>query len=257
MKKRLPAVFAVFALIASASLSQAQFTIQSSPGTFTPSFRDGTHSDLGNTTYFGWGPGSFDGGTNNELMENPSPTLGVGGLDGTLNQVGTADILSGTNNLYIGTNGRTETLVLNVVTSGIVGLAGYTTLIIQGLTNSAAGYGNPSDLLFNYPVFGSINGVAPEFVIGLNASNYGQWWVKYELPGNQASYDINLTVTNTGGPTMPLTLTQLEVDTLYSATGYAMDTAAVPEPSTWTMLLAGVGMVTYLNRRRRHLVRLP
>jgi len=244
------ALFGAALLVFSSALGQAQNIISSGTGTFLPSFRDQTNNDLNSTTYFGWSAGSFDGGTNNELMESPSPTLGAGGLNGSLGQLGTADILSSSNNIYNGTNGRNETLVLNIATNGIAGITGYTTIIIQGLTNSAAGFGDPSALLINQPVFGSINGVEPEFVIGLNSSGYGQWWVKYELEGNQTSYQVDIAINNVGGPTAPLTITQFEVDTQYSTTGFAADSAvAVPEPSAGVLAVVGLGFA--IARRKR------
>lgn len=223
---------------------------------FVPSFRDLTNSDAGNTTYFGWvisgTVGPFDGGANNELMENPAPNAGVGGLDGSIDQDGTQDILAGSNIIYNGTNGRQETLSLTVPTNGSVGMSGFTTIIIQGQTFT----GSPAaNTIVNYPSFSSINGISPTFVIGLNANGtapagQGQWWVKYELPGNQASYDVDIAINNTGGNPVPLTIQSLVVDTKYSTEGYAPDTAAVPEPSTWLMGLAGLGLVCLLKKRR-------
>jgi hypothetical protein len=167
------AMVSLFAAPANAQL----YTISSATDTFVPSFRAEE-----NTTYFGWSPGTFDGGANNELMENPAPTLGD--TPGTLDQVGTADILAMSNNIFIGTAGRTETLSLTVPTAGIPGEDGFTTLIIQGRTLAGA---PPSNAIVNYPIFGPIDGVLPTFVIGLNANvpgagqGQGQWWAKYEL----------------------------------------------------------------------------
>jgi hypothetical protein len=44
-------------------------------------------------------------------MDNPLPSLSDAlCFAGTLDQVGSRDILAGSNNIYIGTNGRNETL---------------------------------------------------------------------------------------------------------------------------------------------------
>jgi hypothetical protein len=43
-------------------------------------------------------------------------------------------------------------------------------------------------------------------------------------------------------------VTDLQVDTLYSTTGYAADLAVVPEPSALLLSFAGAGL---LFRRRR------
>lgn len=241
----------VLSFCAVGSFASAQNVIKTASDTFTPSFRDATNQDLNNTTYFGWSSGSFDGGTNNELMENPAPTLGVGGLDGSLNQDGTADILSSVNDIYIGSNGRSDNLSLTITTNGVVGLDGFTTIIIQGLTILGGPEGN---ILVNTPVFGSINGVAPEIVMGTNSNSnpwQGQWWVKYQLTGNQAIYDLDIAVANVGGNTLPLTISKLTVDTQYSTTGFAPDTAqAVPEPSTYALMALGLGLVAWKAGRR-------
>lgn len=165
-----------------ATASQAQlYTISTATDTFTPSFRGED-----NATCFGWASGTFDGGLDDELLDNPLPSLSDAlCLAGTLDQVGTTDILAGSNNIYIGTNGRNEALSLSVPTRGLPGPDGFTTVIIQGLTLTG---GPAANTIVNYPTFGAIDGVLPTFVIGLNANSpspgqgQGQWLVKYELP---------------------------------------------------------------------------
>jgi hypothetical protein len=233
------------------SLAQAQtYTISTATGPFAPSFRDGTNTDANNTTYFGWTAGSFDGTPDNNILDNPTPTLGTGGLTGSLNQVGATTIISGSNNIFLNSAGMSETVTLNIPTSGIVGSGGFTTLIIQGMTAIA---GSPSGLIASPPVFGSIGGVNPTFVIGGNSLGAGQWWAKYELTGNQASYAVSITLANTGGPTQPVSIARLEVDSQYSSTGFAPDQAqAVPEPSTYVFLaLGGLVVAWQLGRGRR------
>jgi len=68
-------------------------------------------------------------------------------------QVGTTDILAGSNNIYIGTNGRNEALSLSVPTRGLLGPDGFTTVIIQGLTLTG---GPAANTIVNYPTFGAI-----------------------------------------------------------------------------------------------------
>ena len=96
--------------------------------------------------------------------------------------------------------------------------------------------------------FGTINGVAAEYVITVNDAGLGQWWAKWELEGNQSSYTVDIV----GAEGVPggsiLSVTDLQVDTLYSATGYAPDSAIVPEPSALLLSFAGAAM---LLRRRR------
>jgi hypothetical protein len=224
------------ALAGSLSSAQAAFVISASPGPFVPSFRDPAGMDAGNTTWFGWGSGSFDGSTDNELIDNPLPTLGTGGLNGTLAQVGALDILSSSNNIYVGT-AQPEALLLGVPTNGTVG-TGFTTLIIQGRT--AFGAYN-TDML---PSFGAINGILPTGVTGVNSTTAGQFFVKYELPGNAASYSIPINLPGGNG----ISINQLVVDTQWSANGFAADLALVPEPTgAALLLLAGLS----LGRRRR------
>jgi hypothetical protein len=241
---RAAAVAATMAMSATA-YGQILF-IYSATDIFVPSFRDLTNTDAGNTTYYGWGPGTFDGGVNNELMESPAPALGLGGLNGTLNQLGTADILSGTNNLFIGTNGVTETLTMQIPTNGVPGVDGFTTIILQGLTN-----GTGAGLINNLPVFDPINGISPTFAVALNSLDVGQWWVKYEIPGNAATYNLTATVSNFFGSmsqSNPLSIKTITVDTVYSPTGYATETA-VPEPASIGLL--AIGGFAMLRRRRR------
>lgn len=222
------------------------YTISDATSTFAPSFRNEA-----NSTYFGWT--NFRPASGGEVITNPSVNIGNGGLDGTINQEGTADILASAGTIYNGTDGRTVTLSLTVPTSGTPGASGFTTIIIQGLTS----FGKPAgNVLVNMPTFSSINGVEPVFVSGLNSNvsvdtYQGQWWVKYELPGNLSEYDIDITISNIGGFTTPLTISRLEVDTYFSETGFALDAAqAVPEPSTYVLLaLAGFAFVWKMKRR--------
>lgn len=223
------------------------YTISTATDTFVPSYRAEEGS-----SYFGWAPGTFDGGANDELMENPPPTLGS--APGTLDQVGTADILAGNNSIYIGAAGRSETLSLAIPTAGVPGEDGFTTIIIQGLTLVG---GPPANTIVNYPIFGAIDGLLPAFVIGVNANapgqgqGQGQWWAKYELPGNSDVYSLSISLGNVGGQTVPLTISKLEVDTFYSTTGFAADDAqAIPEPSTWALCIGAVAMLMVSAKTR-------
>ena len=237
-----PVAIATLSLTAAMCLpveANAQFNISTSPGLFTPGFRDTTSPfDDINTTFFGWASGTFDGGVDNELMQNPAPTLGVGGLDGALDQVGTDDILSGSNNVYTG-GFPSATLSLQIPTNGTVG-SGFTTIILQGRTIFG---GYAIDEPFAFPALG---GDTPDVVVGLNSAGQGQFWAKYEITGNAASYNLNFDLLGTA-----VSVAQLTVDTQWSGSGFSPDTAqAVPEPSTLLAAAAGMGMLGMIRRRR-------
>lgn len=220
----------VLGISATASVvSAAPFVIAGSPGVFTPSFRGAA-----NTTYFGWGSGSFDASVDNELIDNPPTTVG-GAAGAALNQVGTTDVLSSSNNIYASSGNLS--LEITTPTLGTPG-TGFTTLIVQGRT---AFGGFPGGA--NNPVLGAINGVLPTTVIGTNGANAGQVWSKYELSGNQASYVIPLT----GGANV--SLNTLIVDAQWSSVGFAADSAIAPEPATISAL--GAAGCALLGRRRR------
>jgi hypothetical protein len=211
------------------------FVIQSSPGLFTPSFRDNTNADLGNTTWWGWSPGSFDQPVDNELVDNPPVTLGIGGLDGTLNQVGTNDILSSSNNIYTGSFAG-EVLSLGIPTNGTIG-TGFTTIIVQGRTAFGGWNVTPGS-------FADLGGVSPTLVFANNSAGQGQFWAKYEIVGNAAFYSLDWTMPNF------TSVAELTVDTQWSSSAYAPDVAVVPEPSTWLLVCAGLITLIILRWRR-------
>lgn len=216
--------------IAAANLASAQFTLNTATGLFDPSFRG-----QANTTWFGWGPGSFDGATPNELIDNPAPTLGTTTAGVSFTQSTPADILSSTDNIYSGFAGQTD-LLLAIPTSGTAG-SGFTTLIIQGRA-LFGGFGTA-------PLFNDILGVSPTFVVGNNALGTGQFWAKYEIAGNVSSYNLTVTL----AAASHTSIGEIEVDTIWSATGFAPDTTVVPEPTT--LALVGLGGFALLLKRRQ------
>lgn len=225
---------AILAGLFAASAAQAQFVISSGTGLFTPSVRGSA-----NTTYFGWTEGNWDSNTGDdtlagELVNNPPATINPGALANVgLLQTTNVDIISGSNNIFTN-NTANLGLTLTIPTAGSVG-SGFTTIIIQG-KGLASGMG-----LLNHVLFGDINGVSPSFAVGGNAfvPTTTQWWAKYEIPGNAATYSVNLT----GGPGannfFPISIAELVVDTSWSASAYAPDTAIVPEPGSFGLLLVG------------------
>lgn len=230
---------AASALLLAVSSASAQFTISTGTGPFVPSFRDTVSPfDENNTTWFGWASGTFDGSPDNELVDNPAVTLGLGGLDGTLSQFGTDDILSSSNSIY--TSSFTPiTLSLAIPTHGTVG-TGFTTIIVQGRT----AFGSyPGEEAFDFPDLG---GDEAEVVVGTNGLSQGQFWAKYEIAGNAESYTLDFDLV--GGFVSIATLT---VDTQWSEAQHAPDTVqAVPEPSTAITVAGGAALLGLVRRRR-------
>ena len=211
----------------------AQFNISTGTGLFDPTFRGSA-----NTTWFGWGPGSFDGLTNDETIDNPAPTIGTltVGLSFTQSPTGN-DILAGSDNIYSSTAGATD-LLFDIPTLGTVGF-GYTTIIVQGRT-AFGGYGVE-------PSFGDIAGVSPSVTFDLNANGAGQFWVRYEITGNAASYDLAVGLAASSFTS----IAELEFDTVWSADGFALDSVTpVPEPGAMSLL--GLGALAFGLIRRRN-----
>ena len=240
-----------FALLAGSLAAQAAFNISTGVGPFAPSFRDSGNLDANFTTFWGWGSGSFDGPTNNENIDLPPVTLGIGGFDGTLSQgADLRDIVSSGNSIYTFTftsAGNPMNLQFGVPTNGTPG-SGFTTIILQGMTMN---FGSDTTFPDDSFIFPTVGGVSPAVVIGQNNASpfkLGQFWAKYEIPGNSASYNIDL-----GLAANHISISRLEVDTQWSATSYAPDTAVVPEPSA--ALLVGLGTAAMVLRRRRDSVK--
>jgi hypothetical protein len=51
---------------------------------------------------------------------------------------------------------------------------------------------------------------------------------------------------------VPLTISKLEADSLYSAAGFAADSAqAVPEPSTWALSISALVLIVLCGEGKR------
>jgi hypothetical protein len=246
------------ALLSFCAAASGQMVIQDATQLWAPSFRSASPADANNTTWFGWqgnldadpfDNNGFDGTTNNELIDNPAVLIGVGGRDGTLNQVGTADILASSNNIFAGdfiSNAAIEEhLTLQIPVNGVVG-TGFTTIILQ--TRGAI----TGDGFTLFPIPGAIAGTAPTIATGINAAGQLQLWAKYEIPGNLDFYTVDIHIPAEAGAN-PVSIQQLIVDTHWSASGYAPDSAlSVPEPGLSALLASGavLGLVRRQTGRR-------
>lgn len=219
-------LLAAAAIVLVSAPARAEFNLAQSTGLFTPSYRGEA-----NASYFGWDTFGVDGAH----IDNPPADIGTNDPLLTLTQEsGEFDHISGSGNIYTGQDPLD--LHLTAVSSGTVG-SGFTTLIIQGAT-LFGGFGG--DILSS-----DIAGVTPEVVQNSNLAGAAQFWVKYELPGNEATYAIDL-----GSTGSSISLDKLVVDVLWSPDGYATDSAIVPEPSSWLLAASGAVAAWSLSRRR-------
>lgn len=244
--KKIPYVLllagSIFAAATTARAEVYDLTVATS--LYAPSFRG-----QADTTWFGWNEGKFFGSpvpsSGSRVLNNSATsngTIGLTGVEFYQNDRASGNftmIGSSAGNIYTGSGpiGKQAAATL-VAPMAAGGVDGYSTIVIQGRTTTAGGPATIQSLLANYPVFSSINGVSPSFVISANAANQGQWWAQYEIPGYASLYSIGLTFPG-GSGTAPISIAALTVDTHWSATGY-VNVSAVPEPGTWALGIGGL-----------------
>ncbi len=220
--------------------ASAAFVISEATDFFTPSFR-GTDS----STYFGWSPGTLGEKVGSANVLNGVPSINPDNLAGGALLTATGSVyISGSFNIYTSVSAITNAgLKLTIPTDGVVGTDGFTSIIIQG--TGFGGFGFPLDTF----TFGSINGISATYLYGSNAADAGQWWAKWDLPGNQASYEVD--ILGYSADAGVLSVTSMVVDTHYSPSAAALYTAtlgAIPEPSV--ALCGSLGLLLLFKRRR-------
>ena len=198
-----------------------EFTLNRESSNVVPTTRG-----LPKTTHFGW-----------DVLEDPATYV----VPGTPLNDDTPDITSATTpsgvrfeslhsnknrvssgNYYSGFNPATAVVneLVTVVTRGVVGTTGRTTILAQLVGTGPF----PNTWTFSH-----IEGVAPTVVAGVNGANRGQVWVRWELPGNQASYQF--TIGSTPGQSH-MSFDRIEIDTWFSDEGGAHpDSMILSEPA--------------------------
>lgn len=185
-------------------------------GAVTPSTRGNVK-----TTWFGW-----------ETFNNVNDrTMGVSVINDSTPDIGTTTTaganfqttnseghLLASGNLYF--LGGTLAERITVPTNGTVG-GGFTTIYLQIVSATGAPGGVNA---FAGPITLDIDGTPPTYQIeGANAGGTGQLWAKWELPGNEASYTIDIA----GPPNQAhFSFDRVVVDTHWSPTGFQRDSMA-------------------------------
>jgi hypothetical protein len=185
-----------------------EFTLTKESTHVVPSTRG-----LPKTTHFGWDvledPATYTVPAtplNDDTPDITSTTTPSGvrfeSLHGNKNRVSSGNYYSGFSPATAVVNER-----VTVVTRGVVGTTGKTTILAQ-----LVGTGP----FPNTWTFSQIEGVTPTVVAGVNGANRGQVWVRWELPGNQASYQF--TLGSTPGQSH-MSFDRIEIDTWFSDEG--------------------------------------
>jgi hypothetical protein len=193
----------------------ADVTLRTSTGLITPSTRGQAQ-----TTHFGWDffedPATYNPPATALADDTPditSTTTPAGvkfeSLHGNKNRASSGNFYSGFSEATAMVNER-----VTVVTDGTPGVTGSTTILVQMIAGAGFG-GGPGNFASTW-LFSPINGVAPVEVLQTrNRNGFGQVWVKWELPGNQSSYQFDIqSVTNAH-----MSFDKIVIDTWYSADG--------------------------------------
>lgn len=237
---------------------------------------------ISQATGFAGGNGTVSNSSNANLstwVTNPSPgaypnngaytyTEGAGmktstGAASTLGFTATVNVSRGNNNqgVFAGDPGNND-----LASGGVSNFGGTMTLTLGGL-NSGDNYNLVAYLDMDY--YGTVryNQIPPYQIVGVSLGS---------TPGNTTTYYVDsqpqstLTGWQQASSTDPMNPTlgnyveftdisgaQLEADTLTLTNGGGLagfqvqDTGEVPEPSTWALMLAGLGALLFYHRRRK------
>ncbi|MES2595807.1 MAG: putative Ig domain-containing protein [Verrucomicrobiota bacterium] len=215
--------------------SQPTFKIDQVAGIITPTTRGNA-----NTTWFGWDT-FCDVGFDTVPINDTTPDIGTTTTGVSFVTTNAQDHISSTRNLYVAAGTLAEEVT--VVTDGVVhATEGFTTIIAQAAT---AFGGFPSSSLS----FGSIEGVAPQVVVGNNINGAGQVWAKWKIPGNKTSYTFTVS-----GPANQSgwSFDKFVVDTLYSPTAFQPDTVTPGNPALNVVLDQAIDVLAPSSRGNLH-----
>jgi hypothetical protein len=210
------------------SASAATYVISEQPGLIAPSTRGAS-----NTTHYGWDTFNEPADRAVPINDN-SPDLGTAVAGALFRTTNGEDHVLGSGNFYLFAGTPAEEVT--AVSAGVLG-TGFTSVILQGVT--------AFDPFPGAWTFDSVGGVTPTVVQGVNGAGFGQFWVKYDFPGNEANYVIPF---NAGGP--HYSIDRFTVDTVWNAGGFSPDFAmAVPEPAAAAGGLLALGALFFRRRR--------
>jgi hypothetical protein len=194
----------------------ATYLISEQTGLIAPVTRGGADS-----TFYGWETFN-DPASRNVPINDSTPDIGTPAAGALFRTTNGEDHVLGSGNFYLFAGNPAEEVT--AVSAGLLG-TGFTTVILQGMTAF-----DPYPGMWS---FAPVNGIAPEFAQGVNANGFGQFWVKYNFPGNAANYVIPFSATGSH-----YSIDRFTVDTVWSASGFSGESAlAVPEPSVAALLL--------------------
>jgi hypothetical protein len=211
----------------------ASFTLNREANMVTPTTRGAR-----NTTHFGWDtfedpanyavPGTALNDTTPDITSAMTPAgVRFESLHGNKNRASSGNFYSGFAEATSIVNER-----VTVVTNGTVGATGKTTILLQIIAGSFAG--NPSNFASTWQ-FSAINGVEPTQVLQTrNGGGFGQVWVRWELPGNETSYQFTIT----SATNAHMSFDRIQIDTLFDADGEAQpDSMILSEPAAMAHIM--------------------